>query len=131
MPDDTQHGTILLVDDNADILGLAKRLLEIAGYGVITASDGREGLRFYMEHQSRIVLLLTDVTMPNMGGLELAEHLLGMDAKLPVVFMSGDARSAHRGLECLAKPFRPDELIEVVNRAVYANARPERAASVA
>jgi CheY-like chemotaxis protein len=121
MPEDAQRGTILLVDDNAAILGLAKRLLEMAGYAVITATDGREGLRFYAEHQSNIILLLTDVSMPNMGGLELADHLLGIDSKLPVVFMSGDAWSAHRGLECLAKPFRPGELFEVVNRAVHRN----------
>jgi CheY-like chemotaxis protein len=131
MSDDTPRGTILLVDDNVEILRLAKRLLEIAGYAVIAADDGRKGLRLYVEHQSSIVLLITDVTMPNMGGLELADHVLGMDSKLPVLFMSGDTWRFHRGLQCLAKPFRPDELIEMVNRVLYPDARPQIRASAA
>jgi DNA-binding NtrC family response regulator len=131
MSDDTPRGTILLVDDNIAILGLAKRLLEIAGYTVITAIDGRDGLRLYGEHQSSIVLLLTDVVMPKMNGFELADRIHGMDSELPVLLMSGDTTCDYRDLEFLAKPFRPDELIEMVNRVLYSNARPERAASVA
>ena len=85
-------GTILVVDDNADVRGLAKRILEIAGYTVITAADGEEGLRCYEKHRSSIVLLLTDVVMPNIGGFELAERVLGMDSQVSVVLMSGDSR---------------------------------------
>ncbi len=131
MSDDTQRGTILLVDDNVDILGLAKRLLEDAGYAVITATDGKEGLHSYSQHQCSIVLLLTDVVMPKINGFELADRIHAMDSELPVVFMSGDAWSGHRGLECLAKPFRPTELIETVSRVLYTNEQPERPASVA
>jgi CheY-like chemotaxis protein len=112
----SQRGTILVVDDNADILGFAKRFLEIAGFTVMTAADGKEGLRCYEEHHSSIVLVLTDVTMPNIGGLELADRVLERNSKLPVLFMSGRAWSAHRGLECIAKPFRPAELIETVTQ---------------
>jgi CheY-like chemotaxis protein len=92
---------------------------------VITADDGSQGLRVYEEHQASIVLLITDVAMPNMGGLELADHVLGIDSKLPIFFMSGDTWRFHRGLQCLAKPFRPDGLIEMVNRVLYSNERPE------
>jgi CheY-like chemotaxis protein len=131
MADDRQHGTVLVVDDNVDIRALAKRFLEIAGYTVITAADGEEGLSFYEKHRSSIVLLLTDVMMPNINGLELADRVLGMDSKLPVLFMSGDGWSAYRELECLAKPFRPDELIETVIRVLYANAQSRKMASAA
>ncbi len=115
-------GTILVVDDNCDIRMFAKRFLETAGWNVVTAADGEEGLRFYEEHQSNIVLLLTDVMMPNLNGWELTERVRGIDSQLPVLFMSGDDWSAHQGLECVAKPFLPDELIAKVNRVL--NAKP-------
>ncbi len=127
----TPCGTILVVDDNVDIRGLTKRLLEMAGYTVITAADGEEGLRFYEEHRAAIALLLADVAMPKISGFELADRVLGMDAHLPVLFMSGDAGGDYHGLELLAKPFRPPELIEAVRRALFATAESKQAASAA
>jgi CheY-like chemotaxis protein len=126
---DTLRGTILIVDDNADLLRFARVFLETAGYKVFTASDGAEGLTFYQEHRSEIQMLLTDITMPKMGGLELAGRLLGMNAKLPVVFMSGSALSAQCGSECLAKPFRASELIETVSRVLDTNAQSQKMAA--
>jgi CheY-like chemotaxis protein len=128
---DSQRGTILVVDDNTDIRVFAKRFLETAGYTVIAAADGAEGLRSYEQHRSTIMLLLTDVAMPNINGLELADRVLRMDSQLPVLFMSGDGECEYRGLECLAKPFHPAELIETVNRVLYAKAHSETAASAA
>jgi two-component system cell cycle sensor histidine kinase/response regulator CckA len=131
MAGDGQCGTILLVDDNADIRALAKMFLENAGYAVAMAADGAEGLRFYRENQSSIMLLLTDITMPNMNGLELARRVLGIDSRLPVLVMSGGACGAPEGLEWIAKPFRPLELIERVALALNARAQEERAVSAA
>ncbi len=123
MADNRHRGTILVVDDNADIRGLAKRILEIAGYAVITAADGAEALQCYERHKSCIVLLLTDVVMPNIGGFELAERVLKMDSQVSVVLMSGNSSYNYQSLEYLAKPFRPTELIETVNRVLSANAQ--------
>jgi CheY-like chemotaxis protein len=120
-PNDRHRGTILVVDDNADVRDLAKKVLEIAGYPVMTAADGEEGLRCYEQHRSRIMLLLTDVMMPNIGGLELAERVLGMDSQVSVVLMSGNTGRDYRSWEFLAKPFRSTELIETVNRVLSAN----------
>jgi len=131
MTSDTPCGTILVVDDNLDIRAFAKRFLETAGWTVVTAADGEEGLRFYQQHQSKIVLLLTDVVMPNINGIELADRVLEMDSHLPVLFMSGDAWGAHRGLECVAKPFRSAELVERISRVLNGNTRPERSISAA
>ena len=108
--------TILVVDDNLNIRGLVRICLEKAGYAVLTAADGEEGLRFYREHQLSIVLLLTDVAMPNVNGHELADRVLRIDSQMPVLLMSGDACTGYRGLECIAKPFPPAELIARVNR---------------
>jgi CheY-like chemotaxis protein len=131
MTHDTQCGTILVVDDNLDICAFAKRFLETAGWSVVTAADGAEGLRFYQEHQSSIVLLLTDVVMPNIGGHELADRVLRMDSQLPVLFMSGDSWGAYRGLECISKPFRSTELVEKISRVLSANTHSERTAPAA
>ena len=82
MAHNRQGGTILVVDDNADIQGFAKIFLEKAGYAVVTASDGEEGIRVYQEHRSSIILMLTDIAMPKIGGLELADRVLEMDSQL-------------------------------------------------
>jgi DNA-binding NtrC family response regulator len=125
----TDSGTILVVDDNADIRAFAKRLLEIAGYTVITSADGEEGFRSYQKHRSSIVLVLTDVVMPNIGGFELAERVLKMDSDVSVVLMSGDSSRDYQSLEYLAKPFRPTELIETVNRVLSKNTHSRKAAA--
>jgi CheY-like chemotaxis protein len=123
MTDERQPRTILVVDDNLDIRAFAKKFLEIAGYAVITAADGEEGIRFYQQHQSSIALLLTDVRMPNMNGLELAHRVRKIDSNLPVLLMSGDARCDWTGLECVPKPLRPADLIATVSRALHAKAQ--------
>jgi CheY-like chemotaxis protein len=127
MPRD-QGGTILVVDDNRDIRGLTSKFLEAVGYTVLSAADGEEELRFYEEHQSRIVLLLTDVTMPKLSGLELADRILAIDSRLPVLFMSGEVWNDHRGLGCVAKPFRSTELLASVTRALHPTTVSERTA---
>lgn len=123
MTDERQRRTILVVDDNHDIRGFAKKFLEIAGYAVVTAADGEEGIRLYQRYQSSIVLLLTDVRMPNINGLELAERVQRIDSKLPVLLMSGDAGCEWPGLECVPKPLRPGYLIETVSRMLHSKAQ--------
>jgi CheY-like chemotaxis protein len=131
MAHDRQRETILVVDDNLDIRKLARMFLEHFGYTVVTAADGDEGLRIYEERQASIALVLSDVRMPNMNGLELAGRVLGMDSQLPVLLMSGDPGCDYGGLECVVKPFRPAELIEAVSRVLNTKAHSERAASAA
>ena len=123
MTDERQRRTILVVDDNLYIRAFAKKFLEIAGYAVITAADGEEAIRFYQEHQASIALLLSDVRMPNINGLELAHRVLRMDSKLPVLLMSGEAGCDWPDLECVPKPFRPADLIDTVSRVLQAKAQ--------
>jgi CheY-like chemotaxis protein len=109
MTRDTQRGSILVVDDNAGVREFVKSFLGGAGYAVIAAADGEEGLHFFEEHQSTIMLVLTDVPMPRMNGFELADYLLAIKPQLRILFMSGDARCAYRGLRCVSKPFGATE----------------------
>jgi DNA-binding response OmpR family regulator len=125
MTGDTQRETILVVDDNACICDFVKNYLESAGYTVITASDGEEGLRVFEKYRSSIRLLITDVLMPKINGFELVDYLLGVDPQLRILFMSGDVWYGYRGLECVLKPFRLSELGEIVHRVLSANTYPE------
>src|SRR5581483_3995137 len=86
----TQQGAvILLVEDEPSLRALAREVLGEAGYEVLEASDGKEALRVASALTSQPALLLTDVVMPEMSGLELAEALGKKWPGLPVVYTSG------------------------------------------
>jgi two-component system cell cycle sensor histidine kinase/response regulator CckA len=107
--------TILVVDDDYAIRKLVKILLEIEGYAVLTADGAETALKLY--DQSTVELLLTDVVMPNMDGLELADQLLQREPHLRVLFMSG-SDNASRGFGCVAKPFTGAGLIRRVGEVL-------------
>lgn len=110
--------TILLVEDEHAVRSLARRVLERAGYEVVEAAMPTEALA-HMEaaEASDIDLILTDVVMPEMSGIELVERVLARRPELPVIYMSGYAEdeAVRRGMadarhRFLAKPFTPADL---------------------
>jgi CheY-like chemotaxis protein len=108
--------TVLLVDDQPFLLETLAPMLEAFGYGVLTAESGARALA-HME-TTRVHLLLTDVRMPEMDGLELADLLQARHPHLPVLFMSGYADEQPRlgpGRRFLAKPFTVQVLIHTVD----------------
>jgi two-component system, cell cycle sensor histidine kinase and response regulator CckA len=116
--------TILLIEDEDVVRGLARQILELAGYQVVEASRGEDALRLYRQRAKPIDLLLTDVVMPETSGKEVAERLTEMQPGLRVLFMSGytDEAIVHHGvldpdLEFIQKPFTPAALVRKV-RAV-------------
>ena len=120
MPNPAQHNpacsrTILVVDDDCAIRTLVKTLLEIEGYAVLIADDGKTAMKLY--DQSTVALLLTDVVMPNMNGLELADQLLQREPELRILFMSGTG-DANRGFGCVAKPFTAAGLLRRVSEVL-------------
>ncbi len=115
------HEAILLVDDEESVLHMAQRVLENYGYTVHAASNSADVLQLWAEHAEQIRLLLTDVIMPGMSGLEIAAKLGGERAGLRVLYMSAYTDSAIVNLdaegpriEFLQKPFTPDELLTKV-----------------
>lgn len=80
---------ILVVEDEQVIRRLACDCLKRLGYRVLAAQDGREALALFAEHQAEIGLLLTDVVMPHLGGVQLANQIAEIRPELPVVFVSG------------------------------------------
>jgi CheY-like chemotaxis protein len=117
--------TILLVEDEETVRALTRKVLERKGYTVLDARHGKDALLIFQRHRGAIQLLLTDMVMPEMGGRELAEHLMGMDERMRVLYMSGytDDAVARRGLTApeaalLQKPFTADGLARAVRQAL-------------
>jgi len=109
--------TVLLVEDEPMVLRLNTRSLERLGYSVLPATGPREALRIAEENAGQIDLLITDMVMPVMNGLALANHLASREPGLKVLFVSGYSESTlahHRTLDerChfLAKPFSLNDL---------------------
>ncbi len=96
-------GTVLLVEDEALVRSVARRILERGGYTVLEAKHGGDALLVWAEHGSRIDVVLSDVRMPEMGGPELARRLRHQRCDLPVVFMSGYTYGAPSPDEALEK----------------------------
>lgn len=116
--------TILVVEDDADVRDLAQRVLQRQGYTLLEAGDGEEALRLAARLPGSVHLLLTDVIMPGMNGVALAENLARTQPGLKTLFMSGylDDTVAHHGVleddvTFLRKPFTPKTLARKV-RAV-------------
>jgi PAS domain S-box-containing protein len=114
--------TVLVVEDQADLLELAKNSLEEYGYKVLTALSPGEGILLCEGYQGKIHLLLTDVIMPVMNGKELRDKILTMKPDIKTVFMSGYTANviADQGIldeevDFIQKPFTPYALAKKVH----------------
>jgi PAS domain S-box-containing protein len=117
--------TILLVDDEAAILGVTGRALEVFGYRVLTAQDGAEAIAIYAEKKDEIALVLTDMMMPVMDGASLIRILRRINPALRIVKASGlysngrDSSSPPAGVEyVLTKPYTAEILLKTVRSAL-------------
>jgi CheY-like chemotaxis protein len=117
---------ILVVDDDPMVLQLVCTTLERAGYRVQAAASGAEALaRYAAAGGSAYDLVLADLLMPRLSGIELARQLLGQDANVNFLFMSGQVAAEFaetdflRGrFDLLSKPFRPEGLLRAVRHAL-------------
>jgi CheY-like chemotaxis protein len=85
---------ILLVEDDQAVRELTRRLLTSEGYTVLAAGSAQEALSICEQSGARLSLMLSDVVMPRVGGVELAERIHKLLPDLPVLFMSGYAENA-------------------------------------
>jgi CheY-like chemotaxis protein len=114
---DGKSGTILLVEDSDVVRDVVAGMLEGGGFTVVQASGGEEALALARRGDAPIALLLTDIVMPGMSGVELADR---MERELPgirVLFMTGYAEEvvANQGIlgrhrECIGKPFTQEQI---------------------
>lgn len=119
------RGTVLLVDDEEIVRTVCREMLVSLGYSVIIAADGREALDLYRERGDTIDLVLLDMTMPHMDGMETCRELRRYDPKARVIISSGytvqdiESQFAGKGLDgFIQKPFTvkglKDELVRVL-----------------
>ena len=132
-PGGAQH--ILVVEDNDEVLAIAREILESSGYRVSTAISGEEGLKFFeaTHGEQRIDLLFTDLVMPGgMNGLMLADAVVERDSSVSVLMTTGYNEELvvggprARATDVLSKPYRRAELLDRVRLAL--NRRGEGAA---
>jgi two-component system cell cycle response regulator DivK len=123
--------TILVVEDTAEIREVWQRVLTAAGYDVLQAHDGADGVHQAREHQPDLILM--DVTLPVLDGISAVQKLKadGSTAHVPVIFVSGDVFASRRaravgGSEFLAKPVRAADLLSAIARTLADADRPSR-----
>ncbi|NJM07960.1 response regulator [Candidatus Gracilibacteria bacterium] len=117
----TSKGTIFVMDDDLAMQTVLEYALRNAGYDVVIASDGQEGLRRLETLQPSLVL--SDIMMPNMDGVETFNHLKErlQETGVPIIIMTALNRKPWfadleaEGAVILHKPFEVEELIELIN----------------
>jgi CheY-like chemotaxis protein len=116
--------TILIVDDEEDVLKVTEKRLVDAGYTVMTANGGREGLRIAKKEQPDLILL--DINMPDLDGGEVGQILkIDPDTKrIPIIFLTalvsrGEAAAPNIGGQCyISKPYDLKELLAAIRERI-------------
>jgi CheY-like chemotaxis protein len=110
--------SILVVDDDPDVRDLVERILRRAGADVVAVADGRSALRLIADGIAQPTILLTDIDMPGMNGIELSARVRAMRPGVDIVLMTGDPSSAEAARErpdlvrvALLKPVSVAELL--------------------
>jgi CheY-like chemotaxis protein len=114
-------GTILLVEDNDNLRNLLQRTLEGVGFSVFPAACGAEALQLHQQENDAIDLVVSDIVMPGLNGIELAERILAARPETKFLFVTGfgdkfpELRELTKyGANILEKPFLPSELLRKV-----------------
>ena len=123
---DDRSGTILLVEDSEVVRDVIARMLEGGGFSVLQTSGGEEALAMSRRGDAPIDLLLTDIVMPEMSGVELADRLERERPGMRILFMTGYAEEVvvnegilgkHR--ECIGKPFTREQITKRVRTILF------------
>ena len=133
MPDATQRAagkTVLVVDDHDATRQTIARMLEAGGFAVRTASSGAEALERLATESGEIDLVLSDVTMPGMNGIDLSYHIREQYPDVPVAIVSGDVSELERSIigradvPFIKKPFHAESLYSAVRDAIRQSQSP-------
>ncbi len=120
---DEQGGTILLVEDSDVVREVITRMLESGGFTVLPASGAENALSISRRKDVAIDLLLTDIVMPEVSGVELAASLERERPDIRILFMTGYAEEVvvnegipGKGGECIGKPFTQEQITKMVRK---------------
>lgn len=120
--------TILLIEDNNEIRENTCELLELEGYKVLLAENGKEGLA--LAKQQKPNLIITDILMPEVNGYDLVRGLKAdtKTAAIPFIFLTASAEKSEveaglgmGAMDYIQKPFEPQELFEAIRRCLKRN----------
>lgn len=118
-----REGLIIVVDDNSDVLGFVSTFLKTKGYRTLSYDNAADALGYL--RQNRADLVLSDITMPAVSGLELLEKVRELDPEMPVILMTGFADFDNavdavkmRAFDFILKPFKLEHLIRSVEKAL-------------
>jgi CheY-like chemotaxis protein len=118
-------GTILVAEDEKGVRRAFRSVLEEAGFTVIEAEDGVEAVELFRKRAGEIDLVIFDVVMPQMGGVEAYDRIRKMRPDVKAIFISGYAADASitrsiidRGLHYISKPVLPDQLLARIRKVV-------------
>jgi CheY-like chemotaxis protein len=111
---------VLVVDDEEMVCHLAARILTEAGFRVVAAHDGSEALALLAAFEGQVQLVVSDIAMPGMTGVQLAQTVTTRWPALPLLLMSGQSPGPDYGGRFLPKPFTTDSLFETVAALVPA-----------
>jgi DNA-binding NtrC family response regulator len=121
----TGQGRVLVVDDDETVRAVARQALELKGFQVLMAQDGREAVEQVRLHPDGIAAVLLDMTMPHMGGEDAFREMRKLQPELRVILSSGysevEAMSRFRGKGLkgfLQKPYGPRDLISRIQEAL-------------
>jgi DNA-binding response OmpR family regulator len=113
--------TVLVLEDEIDILSHLQEILEEKGYHVLTATDGQTGYHRAMEYHPDLILM--DMMMPRLSGIAVTERLRERKLKTPIVMMTANDSDQQRSLamfvgvsEYVAKPFSAQQILDVIER---------------
>jgi two-component system, cell cycle sensor histidine kinase and response regulator CckA len=125
LPTPPTGGTVLLVDDEELVADAARRILELSGYAVITASNGLEGVDVFRERYKNLTVVLLDLTMPVMDGVEASAEMHAICPDVPIILSSGfsEAEAQKSGVKAIAagylrKPYRVRELLDTIENVL-------------
>ncbi len=114
---------ILLIDDDVNLLKLLRRPLARVGHTIMEATDGKQGWDLFAEHPSKFDVIITDIKMPVLNGIELLRRLRDREYDVPVIIITGyeDIRSSIEILrfgafDLLLKPFSAPELLDILSK---------------
>jgi DNA-binding response OmpR family regulator len=118
--------TILVVDDDQELVDGLRIVLEKQGYRVIQARDGQQGKQQVYQHRPDLMIL--DMMMPRMGGYPVLEHFKGKPDAPPIIMITANEGSRHKAyaeylgvIDYLRKPFAMERLLESVEKGLAAS----------
>ena len=126
--------TILIVDDDHELIDGLRLVLERQGHRVLTANDGHQGQQMIYNHKPDLVIL--DMMMPRRGGYPVLEHFRGKSEAPPIIMITANEGSRHKAyaeylgvIDYIRKPFAMERLLEAVAKAFDNPPPPGNAAS--